>query len=323
MFGVRTDLALEARELYMQEAGEEVPGVEIENAGDESIKITRVKVTDEQGEKAIGKKRGNYITLEMPGMSENNAGFSESCALALADELARLVQGGENTVTLVVGLGNSKITPDSLGPRTVSNLLVTRHLFSHVEGFDGEGLASVCALAPGVLGITGMETGEVIRGVAEKIKPDMIIAVDALASRSIDRLNKTVQIADTGINPGSGVGNHRQAISFETLGVPVIAIGVPMVIDAATVANDTIDKVIDSIVNRNCQSPVCDTFRNIDREEKHRLIREVVPAGAGGLMVTSTDIDSVAHRVSKVVANGINLCLHKGITLQEINGFLV
>jgi len=323
LFEVRTDLALEARELYMKESGVEVPGVKIEISGDSRIKVTRVQVINNEGEQAIGKRIGSYITLEMPEMGGNDTEFTEACSQAVARELASLVSPHDHAVTLVVGLGNSRITPDSLGPRTVANLVVTRHLFSHVQGFNGEGLASVCALAPGVLGITGMETGEVIRGVTEKIKPDIIIAVDALASRSIDRINKTVQITDTGINPGSGVGNHRQAISFETLGVPVIAVGVPMVIDAATVANDAIDKVIDSIVNSDCKSKTCDSLKNIDREEKHRLISEIMPECTGGLMVTTTDIDSVAGRVSKVVANGINLCLHKGITLQEINEFLI
>lgn len=316
---VRTDLALEARELYMETAGSEVPGVNIETENGDEIKITRVKILDSRGEEAIGKKTGNYITLEIPGLKEKNPELCEKSAMALAKELKSLIKNSEKTTTLVVGLGNSKITPDSLGPRTVSSLIVTRHLFSHVPGFETEGLASVCAIAPGVLGITGIETGEVIKGVAERVKPDVIIAVDALASRSMDRISTTIQIADTGISPGSGVGNKRQALDENLLGIPVVAVGVPMVIDAATVANDTIDKVIDALNGRKEENTgVYKVMSSIDKEAKKGLIDSIVPEQTGGLMVTPKDIDYIVESVSKIVAGGINLCLQKDMTFEEI-----
>jgi spore protease len=325
MYSVRTDLAIEAREIYKQEFKdtEEVPGIECDSDEADGIKITRVKITTEEGEKALSKKRGSYITIEIPDLAQNDAELFEKAAHVLSNELIKLVGDDENKVTLVAGLGNREITPDSLGPRVVSSLVVTRHLFHNLPESITEGMGSVCAMAPSVLGLTGIETGEILRGVSKRVDPDLIIAVDALAARDIGRVCTTIQIADTGISPGSGVGNRRQELNKESMGIPVIAIGVPMVVDAATIANDSIDKVIDALIeNTEEGKEFYQILKNIDKDEKYKLISEVMPPKTGGLIVTPKDIDYIAERVSKIVANGINFSLHKNITAEEIASYV-
>ncbi len=327
---VRTDLALEARELFRQQSMNETlkergepPGVEVENDGDEDIRITRVRVTSPTGEASIGKPMGNYITLEIPRLNDNDQELYENACKALAKELTRIVTLKEKSTTLIVGLGNWNVTPDALGPKVVSSVMVTRHLLEYVPEQVDEGVRPVCAVAPGVLGITGIETGEIVRGIVDRVKPDVIIAIDALASRKMERVSTTIQLADTGIAPGSGVGNKRMELSRETLGVPVIAIGVPTVVDAATMANDTIDMVLDSMIK---QAPQGTEFYNmlntIDRNEKYQLIQEVLKPYIGTLIVTPKEIDDIIEKISKVIANGLNIALHKGITLQDVNRYV-
>ncbi|MGE5614709.1 MAG: GPR endopeptidase [Bacillota bacterium] len=329
MKSVRTDLTLEAHELLREQALKEnagqqdIPGVKVENDGDNDIKITRVRVVTPAGEKAIGKPMGNYITLEVPGLKENDQVLYENTCRAVAKELLQLMKLGEKTLTLVVGLGNWNVTPDALGPKVVSSMMVTRHLLEYLPEQVDKGVRPVCAVAPGVLGITGIETGEIVKGIVDRIKPDYIIAIDALASRKIERVNTTIQIADTGISPGSGVGNKRMELSMATLGVPVIAIGVPTVVDAATMANDAIDMVLDSLIE---QAPQGTEFyrmmKSIDRDEKYRMIQEVMEPYAGDLVVTPKEIDEVVKRIAKVIANGLNIALHQGITLDDVNRYI-
>jgi len=327
MYGnsIRTDLALEARELYKQNVQQEseVPGVEVENDGDENISIARVKITTNEGANALGKPMGNYITIEVPRLREKDQDLYEDTCRALAKELHRLIKIDKKANVLIVGLGNWNVTPDALGPKVVSKLMVTRHLLEHIPEQVDEGVRPVCALAPGVLGLTGIETGEIIRGVVDRIKPSLIIAIDALASRRMDRVSTTIQIADTGINPGSGVGNKRMGLTSETLGVPVIAIGVPTVVDAATMANDTIDMVIDTIQKQvEHGSAFYEILKNMDRNEKHALIQEVLSPYIGNLMVTPKEVDSIIDDVSKIIANGINIALHEGIGLDDVNRYV-
>jgi len=326
---VRTDLTLEAHELLREQAVREeneerdIPGVLVENAGDDEIKITRVRVISPAGEKAIGKPMGNYITLEVPGLKDNDQELYERTCKALATELASILKLEKKTMTLVVGLGNWNVTPDALGPKVVSSMMVTRHLLEYLPDQVDEGVRPVCAVAPGVLGITGIETGEIIKGIVEKIRPDYIIAIDALASRKVERVNTTIQIADTGISPGSGVGNKRMELSRATLGVPVIAIGVPTVVDAATMANDTIDMVLDKMIEQAPQgSEFYKMMKSIDRDEKYGMIREILEPYGGNLIVTPKEIDDVIRRVSKVIANGLNIALHEGITLNDVNRYI-
>lgn len=326
---IRTDLTLEAHEFLREKAIKEkneeqdIPGVQVENEGDEEIKITRIRVTTPQGEQAIGKPMGNYITLEIPRLRENDQELYENTCKALAKELTGILKLGEKTMTLVVGLGNWNVTPDALGPRVVSSMMITRHMLEYVPEQVEKGVRPVCAVAPGVLGITGIETGEIVKGIVDRIKPDYVIAIDALASRKLSRVNTTIQIADTGISPGSGVGNKRMELSVDTLGVPVVAIGVPTVVDAATMANDTIDMVLDSMIE---QAPSGTDFykmmKSIDRAEKYELIQEVLEPYVGNLIVTPKEIDEVVQKVSKVIANGLNIALHQGITLNDVNRYL-
>ncbi len=327
---VRTDLVLEAHELFKQQKMDRVvqeqgppPGVEIEEDGNEDIKISRVRVVSPVGERAIGKPMGNYITLEIPRLKENDRDLYEETCRALAKELEKILNLPPKATVLVVGLGNWNVTPDALGPRVVANLMVTRHLLEYVPDQVDEGVRPVCAVAPGVLGITGIETGEIIKGIIDRVKPDAVIAIDALASRKMDRISTTVQIADTGIVPGSGVGNKRMELSRDTLGIPVIAIGVPTVVDAATMANDTIDLVLDSMIK---QAPTGTEFyrmlESIDKNEKFELIREVLSPYVGNLIVTPKEIDEIIEKIAKVIANGLNIALHQGITLDDVDRYL-
>ncbi len=327
---IRTDLALEAREILREEAMKskegwqgDPKGVVVENAGDEQIKISRVRVVSSEGEQAIGKPMGNYITIEVPGLREEDQDLFEDTCRVLADELSSLINLGEKSTVFIVGLGNWNVTPDALGPKVVSSVMVTRHLVQYVPEQIDQSVRPVCAVAPGVLGITGIETGEVVKGIVEKVRPDLIIAIDALASRKMNRVSTTIQIADTGISPGSGVGNRRMELSRETMGVPVIAIGVPTVVDAATMANDTIDLVLDSMIKQAPQgSDFYKMLADIDPEEKYQLIREVLEPYIGNLIVTPKEIDDIIDRISKVIANGLNIALHRGITPRDVNRYM-
>lgn len=325
---IRTDLALEANELFKQTKKENLrnnqpPGVEVENAGNDDIRITRVRVTSRTGEASIGKPMGNYITLEVPGLKENDQKLYEDTCKELAKELTSIIDLGEKSTILIVGLGNWNVTPDALGPKVVSSVMVTRHLLEYVPEQVDKGVRPVCAVAPGVLGITGIETGEIVKGIVERIKPEVIIAIDALASRKMERISTTIQIADTGIAPGSGVGNKRMELSKNTLGVPVIAIGVPTVVDAATMANDTIDLVLDSMAEQASKgTEFYNMLKGIDKNEKYELIQEVLRPYVGNLIVTPKEIDDIIDRVSKVIANGLNIALHQGITLNDVNRYV-
>jgi spore protease len=327
---IRTDLVLEANELFKQQEMEkrleergEPPGVEVENAGTEDIQITRVRVTSPTGEASIGKPMGNYVTLEVPGLRYNDQELFENTCKELAKELTSLVKLNENSTVLVVGLGNWNVTPDALGPKVISSMMVTRHLLEYVPEEVDERVRPVCAIAPGVLGITGIETGEIVKGIVDRIKPEMVIAIDALASRKMERVSTTIQIADTGIAPGSGVGNKRMELSKATLGIPVIAIGVPTVVDAATMANDTIDLVLDNMIEQSKEgTEFYNMLKGIDRNDKYELIREVLNPYIGNLIVTPKEIDDIIDRISKVIANGLNIALHKGITLQDVGRYV-
>ncbi|MDD6309245.1 MAG: GPR endopeptidase [Clostridia bacterium] len=318
---IRTDLAIEAKELYFETALEkeaEVPGIVCREEGDNDVRITTVEVLDQQGAEAIGKGVGHYITLEIQGLSQNDPNLLEKSASILATELGKITK--KKGLTMVVGLGNSHITPDSLGPKVMPRLVVTRHLFSFMPD-SVEKLSPVCALAPGVLGLTGIETGEIIRGVIGRVKPDQVIVIDALASRRTERVGTTIQIADTGISPGSGVGNSRKAINAETMGVPVIAIGVPMVVDAPTIASDTIDHVIETLAS-GASGKFYAMLQELKNEERYRLIYESLPKEMQNMIVTPKDIDAMADRLATLVANGINQCLHPEITKEEISAFV-
>ena len=241
-FQVRTDLALEARE-GIGEAEGEIHGVSVEESYDEEheIRVTRVVIETKNGAKAMGKPMGVYITLEAPAMIEPEEDYHQEISAALAEQLKSIIPDVDKEQSiLVVGLGNRDVTADALGPHVADNLFVTRHVVKEYgkAAYNKSRMHMVSSIVPGVMAKTGMESAEIIRGVVEQTKPDAVIVVDALAARSTKRLNRTIQITNTGIHPGSGVGNHRNALTEESLEVPVIAIGVPTVVDAATIVND-------------------------------------------------------------------------------------
>jgi len=323
MLNIRTDLAIEAREIHSKEKRGDIPGVDVEIKKGEHMTVTVVKVVDKRGEKIIGKPIGTYTTIEAPELRHFDQDMQDEVSKVLAKELSSLIQLDKDKTALVVGLGNWNVTPDALGPKVVSRLMVTRHLKQLMSDEIDEGIRPVCALSPGVLGLTGIETSEIIQGVVKKIKPDIILVIDALASRKMSRVSTTIQIGNTGISPGSGVGNKRMGLNEKILGVPVIAIGVPTVVDAATMANDTIDLVIDNMIDQaNNGKEFYEMLKNINKEEKFQLIQEVLSPYIGDLMVTPKDIDSIIDNVSKIIANGINISLHPSIHLKDINRYM-
>lgn len=323
MKNIRTDLAIEAKEIYQKENNGSYPGVEVDEYTEEDIKITNVRIIDQVGEKAMGKPKGSYITVEMPEFAHYDSDAMDDVSEVLAKVLTPLIKLEDNMTALVVGLGNSSVTPDALGPEVISRLMVTRHLKELVPDSIDEGIRPVCAISPGVLGTTGIETGEIIRGVVEKIKPNLVICIDALASRKMERVNRTIQIGDTGISPGSGVGNKRMELSERTLGIPVIAIGVPTVVDAATLANDTIDLVLDEMIQQAKNGgEFYNMLKSIDKNEKQKMIHEVLNPYIGNLMVTPKEVDAVIESLSKIIANGINIALQPALGLEDINRYI-
>ncbi|WP_026485593.1 GPR endopeptidase [Caldanaerobius polysaccharolyticus] len=309
----RTDLAIETRELYRKDSGREVPGVEVKQEKLGSITITRVNILDYQGSMAMGKPIGNYITLEMPDIRTGTPELNHSVAAVLSDELKKLIDRLQSQSVLVVGLGNWNVTPDALGPKVVSRIFVTRQIFEFAPQEVRPGMRPVSAIAPGVLGITGIETADIIKGVVSRIKPDLIIAVDALASKSTSRLASTIQISDTGVSPGAGIGNRRAALDQSTLGIPVIALGVPTVVDAATMASDTIDLLVDSLMKATPQdSPFYQVLKDLNREERYDLIREVI-SPYDNLMVTPKEVDEMINDMAAILAEGINIALQDNL----------
>ncbi|GHU91744.1 germination protease [Clostridia bacterium] len=300
----RTDLAVEAHEIWRENAEETtaLPGVEARGDNVEGYDVTRVRILDEQGAEIMGKPKGLYVTLELGDFfTRSHPEAFNSAVRALAGEMRNmhmLAELDDNLEALAVGLGNRQITPDAVGPLSMEHVMVTRHLVSKLPDMFGH-MRQVSALTPGVLGTTGMESAEIIRGVIEKINPGLVVIVDALASRKLSRLCSTIQIADTGIVPGSGVGNARAALNYETLGVPVLAVGVPTVVDAATMAADLMEEA------------------GLDAPDPE-ILRRV----GNGLIVTPKEIDARTSDVARVVGYAINLALHPELGVDDVTNFL-
>lgn len=308
-FQIRTDLAVEARE-SCEADNIRIRGVKVETQEDPERELytTTVIVETENGAKALGKPVGTYITMEAPNMSASDADYHREISEALAQHLKRLI-GARCSSALVVGLGNRDVTPDALGPDVVNNLYITRHMIREYGRMTTnlESAAEISAIIPGVMAQTGMETLEIIRGVVTETKPDLVIAIDALAARSTRRLNRTIQITDTGINPGSGVGNHRNAINQETLGVPVIAVGVPTVVDAATIVNDTMEELVAEMDRTTAMQKLGGTLGTMNRAEKQQMIRELISPHLNTMFVTPKDIDETVKYLSYTISEGLNL----------------
>lgn len=310
-FQIRTDLALEARENCEAEHVK-IRGVKVTEEADKEREIytTTVIVETENGAKVLGKPVGTYITIEAPNMSDSDEGYHREISRELAKHL-RILIGGKKESVLVVGLGNRQVTPDALGPEVINNLYITRHLIREYGRVtkELEGIGAVSALIPGVMAQTGMETLEIIKGVVEETKPEIVIVIDALAARSTRRLNRTIQISDTGINPGSGVGNHRNAINQETLGVTVIAVGVPTVVDAATIVNDTMEELIAEMDRSVHMQKLGGTLGTLNQAEKQHMIRELISPHLNTMFVTPKDIDETIKYLSYTISEGLNLAL--------------
>jgi len=319
----RTDLALEIREGLFDETGEEIPGVEMILEEDEELGVivTWVAVTSEQGSQAMGKPIGNYVTLESQTMQENDPCSHEEIVKILARKLGKLHKLPKDAVILIIGLGNRHVTPDALGPQVCDKLLITRHIDESVPlDIKGE-LRAVCALAPGVMGITGIETAEIVKGVADRIRPDLIIAIDALAARKTSRINATIQMSDTGINPGAGMGNKRTPINESSMGVPVIAIGVPTVVDAATLVNDTMSKMLSEMAAATPQGePFFTMLQDMQATDRYGLIKEILEPG--NMFVTPKEVDAVIARLARIIADTLNIALHPGVTKEDVNRYL-
>ncbi|MEE0867731.1 MAG: GPR endopeptidase [Clostridia bacterium] len=299
----RTDLAIECCEMLT----EEIAGIETDERIEDKVKVTHIRITTEEGAKRIGKPVGNYVTIEIESLGHEDDSVLERGARAVAAELRKMIKRDKCSSVFVVGLGNQYITPDSIGPNVVSKLLVTRHI-QNIENLMHD-YKSVSAIAPGVMGMTGIETGEIISGIKERVMPDLIIAVDALASRKLSRLGATVQLADTGINPGSGVGNNRKEISEKTMGVPVIAIGIPMVVDVSTVADDVIDSLND-YMRVHSEGALPEILQQLSDEERLLFIKEVLCDKDENMIVTPNDVDVLVKQASFIIAEGINQALH-------------
>ncbi len=299
---IRTDLVIEAREMF---AGE-IAGVESSHKDTDGITVTQVKITTPEGALKIGKPIGNYVTIEIQDMQIENEELCRRGAKAVCDELKKLIKIPSDASVLVAGLGNRYITPDSIGPKTVNKLMVTRHITKESGSGLDFNVRAVSAVAPGVLGLTGIETSEIILGVADRIKPSLIIAVDALASRKISRLGTTVQISDTGISPGSGVGNNRNELSEKTLGIPVIAIGVPMVVDAATMTVDAIETLTAYLKENYGEDGSILTELLSDSGS---LIDKALTENNENMVVTPNDVDVISDQASQIIAEGINNAL--------------
>ena len=310
-YSIHTDLALEEKERFESDHVE-VQGVILEEEYDKEreIRITKVKIETEKGARAMGKPVGTYITMEAPNMAVPDEEYHREISEELAKYIKELIKiEKEDYVVLVAGLGNRQVTPDALGPHVVDNLAITRHIVKeygkYAMGEDAVHMTS--AIVPGVMVQTGMETLEIIKGIVKETKPDLVIAVDALAARNSKRLNRTIQIADTGINPGSGVGNHRNGITEETIGVPVIAIGVPTVVDAATIVNDTMENLIAALETSETLKGVGVVLQGYNATEKYELIKELISPHLNGMFVTPKDIDETIKRIGYTISEGLNI----------------
>ena len=304
-FAVRTDLALEVRE-SIDEEEQSLRGVEVEEYTyqKENIHVTKVRIDTKNAAKAMGKPMGIYVTMEAPNMTDEDEGFHKEISACIAKELKGLLPKKEGEQSfLVVGLGNREVTADSLGPKVVDNLFITRHVIKTYgyAAYNRERMNQISSIEPGVMAKTGMETAEIVKGIIGETTPDVIIAVDALASRSTKRLNRTIQITDSGIWPGSGVGNHRNALTRESLGIPVIAVGIPTVVDAATIVADAFEKLMED------ESRKGNRFECLKFWDQHHTLYSQL----NNMYMTGKDIDAVIKRVSFTVSEGINMALEQ------------
>ena len=310
MYNFRTDMADERRDIYQKANNlNSIPGIETEEKIiDNNIKTNIVKITDAQGEQAIGKPIGTYVTIDIKNLKLATDDDINKASEVVKDELQKIINTHCNSTDeiLVVGLGNQFVTPDSLGPKVVSEIDVTKHFIKYTPQYVAEGTRSVCAIAPGVLGTTGIETSEIIKGIVDNVKPKMLIVIDSLASKSIERISSTVQISDTGIVPGGGVGNAREELSENTIGIPVIAMGVPMVVESAVLVNDCLDLFIGKMQD---EAKSNDYLNELKEHDNYEEIKESLNPSGYNMIVTPKEIDDLIENMKDIVAKAINFAV--------------
>ena len=291
---IRTDLALETTERFAEENAE-IRGVEVHEEYDEEkdVRTTVVKIVTENGAKSMGRPQGTYITIEAPELSTPDEDYHREISEEISTHLRKLIDLKKEKSVLVVGLGNAAITADALGPQVVDNLLMTRHIIKEygLRGIKHEKMHRISGIAPGVMAQTVMETAEIVQGIVSETKPDVVVAIDALAARSVRRLSRTIQITDTGIHPGSGVGNHRNGLTEENLQVKVIGIGVPTVVDAATIVHDSMAHLLDTL----------------EETEQKEFLDEMIAPNLYSMFVTPKDVDETIKYLSFTISEGLNI----------------
>lgn len=311
MYNFRTDLALERRDIY-QKANKlnQIDGVEsTEEEINDNIKVSRVKITNSKGEEALGKSIGTYVTIDVKKLKMAGEEEIQKTSEVLTDELKKIVEMHVNNQEdiLIVGLGNIYVTPDALGPKVINEIDVTRHIIKYLPQYVDEGTRPVSAISPGVLGTTGIETVEILKGIVENIHPKLLIVIDALASRSIERISSTIQISDTGIVPGAGVGNTREEISENSLGIPVVSIGIPTVVELATLVSDGIDIFIDRLQEKAESN---EYLNKLQQNDKYEEVKEALNVGDYNMIVTPKEIDDLIENMKDIVARGINFAVN-------------
>ncbi len=308
MLNFRTDLASERRDLYKKanQIEDEIQGIESEKEEiNENLTIERVKIINQEGEKAIGKPIGNYITIDIKKLKIAQDEEIQKASEVLANELKKIIDLhiDKQASALVVGLGNIYVTPDSLGPKVINEIEVTRHVIKYLPQYVEEGTREISAISPGVLGTTGIETLEILKGIVEQVHPNLLIVIDALASRSIERISSTIQVSDTGIVPGAGVGNTRAELSKKTLGIPVIAVGIPTVVETAVLVNDCLDILIEKLQDEAQSNDMLNKLKETDNYEE---IKEALVPNDYNLIVTPKEIDDLIENMKDIVSEGIN-----------------
>lgn len=328
LYSVRTDLAVEAKEMAQGPLKTPIPGVNEEVEEADGIKVTRLGVANNAGSQAIGRAIGNYVTLEVPALRGGDTGLQQKVSVVFAREFEQFMNRigiNKNSSVLIVGLGNWNVTPDSLGPLVVENALITRHFYELVPDQVSPGYRNVSAIAPGVLGLTGIESSEVVQGIVDRTKPDVIIAIDALASRSLERINTTIQIADIGIHPGSGIGNKRRGLTKEILGVPCIAIGVPTVCYASTIVNNVLEMMKNHFGQmgdgKAHTKEIMGMLDDISEQERLQLVKEVLEPLGHDLIVTPKEIDEFIEGIANIVASGLNAALHDAVDPGNVGAY--
>lgn len=313
---VYTDMAIEARDIVRGDAKNEIPGVRVTESRGGGVLVTEVEISEESAEQLMGKPRGHYVTLDVPTFKNRDPELKTTLMEQLTNELKKLIPQDVKLNILVVGLGNWNATPDALGPRVIERLLVTRHLGAVVAEDIRQRMRPVAAVAPGVLGTTGIETLDIIRGIVQEIKPDLVVAIDALAARNLDRLLGSVQIADTGIHPGSGVGNRREGLTEQSVGIPVVAIGVCTVVQSISIAQEAIHLLADQLAD---DMVFYDILKQMGPSEQRGLIDEVLGSHFSGLMVTPKEIDVLVDDMAEVLGEALNRALQPELGTDEWN----